>query len=728
MFLRKSYQYFFSINLAQKIFWGCFLVAALSLTVAPTLIISQYTSVLQKQIEKKSFSTLSHISTLMDTTLVLENFRHIQYIASTWDETGFLSPNQANVKTHQTFKEWQYYSMIHPSLYSFCLYSLENDILLSSLEGINYDFLASGSLPYAKLLDNSKDLFQDTPLWLGEKLLYNSDITKQDTKIITFVQPCSKLFPHALQNHYLFLNYDLNYIESQINPFLSDGEYFEIENELGQILYSGKTQIHDSTPYNSFSTTSQSNQWIYRYYIPKTLWGNPLFVTLFFGVLVIVAGLFIAFFLSKFLSKKLYRPLSNLIALIRNQSNQNTLSQNDIELIQSTFRDLYSSKEILENNSSLLEYQIGQLIFKGKIKTPYEINDKLRLSPFCPESANYRLALFAFPPKTTQINPLLPYECITFIKEAFINDSSALCVPYPENCLSILVSDSNTIYSDNDFMQLKNEITSVFETQCALLLSKSRLDFPEISSTFSRLKSGLSYLSLYGYSETLTQDLIESHENSHLTLSPVFSSSIEEILKNNPDKIEEKCIEAMNYAKNRTVPYNDWTDFCHNLSYLFEIHSQQEHLYADYSQIKKEHCPSAGPQDYILFCQACRLLFCKYPVKDNHNSFSSSDFIEIIKQYICDNISPELSLEKVAEHFCLTPNYLSKIFHEYNQMTFSNYLKEAKLKKAAQLLKDKNLLVQTIAEEVGYSTPNYFNRIFKEHYGITPLQYRRKYL
>ncbi|RRD96086.1 AraC family transcriptional regulator [Clostridiales bacterium COT073_COT-073] len=730
MFIRKSYAYFYSINLAQKIFWVCFFIATLSLTIAPSLIILQYTNVLQSQIEKKNLATLNQLTKLTDTTLVEENFRHIQYLAGTWGNSNLLSSKTSAVSTYRIFKDWEYYTMIHPNLYSCCLYSATSDTFLSSSEGINYHFLSSLALPYAKHLAQNfgkTAIMPEQPLWLSTSLLPSTDKPNSSVKLLTFVQPYSMLFPFNLQDHYLLINYNMNQIEQQILPLLDSNGYFEFTNAQNQLLYSGKPVTTGSVNYTMYSVVSSTSGWTYRYFVPATFWGGPLFVTLFFGITIILTGLFLAFFLSRFLSKKLYRPLSNLLTTIHSYSDTASLSKNDIDFIQTAFYDLYSSKEILDNNLSLLEYQIGQLIFKGKISSPLEISNKLKLTSFSLDCENYQLLLLAFSPKVVQTAPMLPYESIAFIKETFLSKHSALCVPYPENCVSILLANQNIIYTDTDFQQLQHEISSIFECPCSLFLSKSLCDFSEIAPSFSTLKSGLAYLPLYGYEQIISQTVIENHENSRMHLAPVFIPSIEELLEHNPDKLTEKCREILDFAKSKTLHFADWLDFCHILFYTLENHSQQHNLYLSFSNLKKACFPVSSPQDLIDLCQSyAKLLESIQP--EAKKIISTAEYIEDIKQYITENISADLSLETVADKFGLTPNYLSKIFHEYCQLTFSNYLKEAKLKKAAELLKNKNLLVQNIAEAVGYSTPNYFNRIFKEYYGITPLQYRRKYL
>lgn len=70
----------------------------------------------------------------------------------------------------------------------------------------------------------------------------------------------------------------------------------------------------------------------------------------------------------------------------------------------------------------------------------------------------------------------------------------------------------------------------------------------------------------------------------------------------------------------------------------------------------------------------------------------------------------------------------SKLFHKIKEITGSTpneYLIIIRMEKAATLLKNKpNMTIAEIAYEVGFSTPGYFSKCFKDQFGITPLQYR----
>ncbi|MFC4320467.1 response regulator transcription factor [Litchfieldia salsa] len=94
-------------------------------------------------------------------------------------------------------------------------------------------------------------------------------------------------------------------------------------------------------------------------------------------------------------------------------------------------------------------------------------------------------------------------------------------------------------------------------------------------------------------------------------------------------------------------------------------------------------------------------------------------------KYVDDNLSNHLSLNDVAKHVHLNSSYLSVLFKEQVNMTFSEYVTRSRLQLAKQLLINTDKTITNIAEEAGYGTSKYFIKLFKEHEGLTPSKYRK---
>jgi AraC-like DNA-binding protein len=56
----------------------------------------------------------------------------------------------------------------------------------------------------------------------------------------------------------------------------------------------------------------------------------------------------------------------------------------------------------------------------------------------------------------------------------------------------------------------------------------------------------------------------------------------------------------------------------------------------------------------------------------------------------------------------------------------SDFVRQVRMKAAADLLRSKKHTVSEVSDMLGYSDPKYFTEIFKKHYGITPSAYMKQ--
>ena len=84
-----------------------------------------------------------------------------------------------------------------------------------------------------------------------------------------------------------------------------------------------------------------------------------------------------------------------------------------------------------------------------------------------------------------------------------------------------------------------------------------------------------------------------------------------------------------------------------------------------------------------------------------------------------------VTLHELAAQFHYNESYLSRMFQEQAGRSFSETIKDFKLRKAAELLKTKNWKLDQICEEIGYSDTRQFIRSFKQMFGITPDRFRK---
>lgn len=98
-----------------------------------------------------------------------------------------------------------------------------------------------------------------------------------------------------------------------------------------------------------------------------------------------------------------------------------------------------------------------------------------------------------------------------------------------------------------------------------------------------------------------------------------------------------------------------------------------------------------------------------------------------IEKYVNESLSSDIYIDKLAELFGVSKNALYKIFREEFSSTVNGYITKKRLELAEELLKKRDdINITEIALACGFPDYNYFIRVFKRHYGVTPLGYRRR--
>ena len=99
--------------------------------------------------------------------------------------------------------------------------------------------------------------------------------------------------------------------------------------------------------------------------------------------------------------------------------------------------------------------------------------------------------------------------------------------------------------------------------------------------------------------------------------------------------------------------------------------------------------------------------------------------VEAARDYIDRSYMNEIGLTQLADRFHLNPTYLSELFKKTTGSTFSDYVTQVRLGKAAELLGDPQMRLADIAELVGFANASYLSSVFKKHYGVSPNEYRQ---
>jgi len=103
-----------------------------------------------------------------------------------------------------------------------------------------------------------------------------------------------------------------------------------------------------------------------------------------------------------------------------------------------------------------------------------------------------------------------------------------------------------------------------------------------------------------------------------------------------------------------------------------------------------------------------------------------SDDIRAVIDIINERCNENISLSVIAEDIHFSLPYLSAKFKKETGMTFTKYLQNVRIEKAASLLTATDIPIEIVAEQSGYKDLNTFYSFFKRFTNYTPKEYRKK--
>jgi AraC-type DNA-binding domain-containing proteins len=95
-------------------------------------------------------------------------------------------------------------------------------------------------------------------------------------------------------------------------------------------------------------------------------------------------------------------------------------------------------------------------------------------------------------------------------------------------------------------------------------------------------------------------------------------------------------------------------------------------------------------------------------------------------EYINNHYMEKLKLEQVAMISGFSKYHFTRIFKQFMDMTFYEYLNQRRIKRATLLLSNQEMSITEVALEAGFTSISTFNRTFKEINGRSPSSYREK--
>jgi AraC family transcriptional regulator of arabinose operon len=130
----------------------------------------------------------------------------------------------------------------------------------------------------------------------------------------------------------------------------------------------------------------------------------------------------------------------------------------------------------------------------------------------------------------------------------------------------------------------------------------------------------------------------------------------------------------------------------------------------------------------VSFFYQLKSVWERYQAQAQSSAIRTPNQIERILAWLEGRYTEPLNLTRMASELHLSPYHISHRFKEWTGITLSDYLNERRLQEAVKLLTTTNDTIAQIGETIGLENCSYFCKIFKKKFGLSPHQYRKKWL
>lgn len=126
---------------------------------------------------------------------------------------------------------------------------------------------------------------------------------------------------------------------------------------------------------------------------------------------------------------------------------------------------------------------------------------------------------------------------------------------------------------------------------------------------------------------------------------------------------------------------------------------------------------------YRMFAWLVKNEYIIFPVYEETDIHEVIEIKQIL-DYVKENYRDKITIDAVSNRAHFSYYHFCRLFKKWTGRTFTEYLTDIRLCEAQKLLVNTDMTISQVALEVGFSSPNYFTRVFKKKKGATPKEFK----
>jgi AraC-like DNA-binding protein len=501
---------------------------------------------------------------------------------------------------------------------------------------------------------------------------------------------------------------------------------------------------YDKAQYNIIWQTSSGNNWKYIYLSkkPSTLAQLTSSLRFVFTCFIIVFVSCLA--ITLLVSKEMYRPIGALLkytsSILKTSNNE---KKGDIEEITNVFtyinNQLMHYKDTIDRNSSLLLNNVAISLLDGNVHDMEELNSWLSVLNMKFDHDAFFLFIIKidmtfYESLNNQKRDLFLlyirehvedyYDCRNTNSLKFIS-----CYQQDEVIPFIINIDKEQYFKEKDAASIILSNMSDEVSRCiSISVSDPIIDLLEFKNQYKAALTYFKYVFIYGNKNVFDRDKVEKFDNNSGIYDTAIKKHFKTLLKLCKfDELKMEIAEFYTQAKLKNYSFLYLNTLSAEIITMIIGEFQNNdislpnfengHLMSSFSKLNSiDQCAEWYANIIDAYAEGI------------HNKSINIDkkYMQAILEYIDKDIV-NVTLNSAADKFKISTAHLSRMFKKQTGTNFSDYVTEKRLEHVCHLIVTTDMKISDIVSTMGYQNINYFNKIFKSQYNITPTQYRKQH-
>ena len=532
------------------------------------------------------------------------------------------------------------------------------------------------------------------------------------------------------------------------NHFVSalKNEVIQFENQEGSFEY-----VYQGDSYSvSYGVLERVNDsWTYVSATPLSAITAPIELVSKSIVAISVSGLGIALVLTWFGSKKIYRPVEQLIEKVQEeyQEVEAEKTKGEFSLIEEGFTQLYQERQRLKvrlksetpqlQKSFLIQMSQGYLYQQNEQQLTnrmenygWKVTNRtfrvIDIQASGTGKSNQSLITSDDSLITFSIQNVVEELCEKYFQQYSVLDNYDLSVS-----LFLIEEEEDSAFIKEFVQEVTAIINRLLHMQLIITVSEGTSHVKRIHALFEETRQGKYQRRFKNQNQVLFLEEVQQRGNRSHGMYPFeVEREVIQAIRNGENLQVHNHLEL--FLNQLVASAKTWENIQMGMLQLFS-RIQHEMLLSDI-QLDDVYANRNLYAELSLIKEPVRMLnWMEVEVIDPYLAhlkervnLEAKRLVESVINYLKNSYMNDISLDHCAEMFGTNAHTLSRSFKKMTGVKFIDYLTELRIDKSKQLLSGTTMKIHEVAEQVGYRH-SYFNRIFKKNACLSPSEYRKKH-